>query len=52
MQGARHGTRSRVSRVMPWAESRRYTPELPRGPPILQMTELREVKELSHQHRT
>ena len=30
MQGARCGTRSRVSRIMPWAEGRRQTAEPPR----------------------
>ena len=29
MQGARHGTRSRVSRTTPWAEGRRQTTEPP-----------------------
>ena len=32
MQGARRGTRSRVSRIMPWAEGRRQTAEPPRDP--------------------
>ena len=30
--GTRHGTRSRVSRVTPWAEGRRQTTEPPRRP--------------------
>ena len=32
MQGARCGTRSRDSRVTPWAEGRRQTAEPPRDP--------------------
>ncbi|CAD7688065.1 unnamed protein product [Nyctereutes procyonoides] len=34
MQGARRGTRSRDSRVMPWAAGRCYTAKPPRDPPI------------------
>ena len=30
MQGARHGTQSRVSMIMPWAEGRRQISEPPR----------------------
>ena len=33
MQGARHGTRSQDSRIMPWAEGRRQTAEPPRDLP-------------------
>ena len=33
MQGARCGTRSLVSRIMPWAEGRCSTAEPPRRPP-------------------
>ena len=32
MQGAWYGTRSRVSRITPWAEGRRWTAESPRDP--------------------
>ena len=33
-QGAQHGTRSRGSRIMPWAKGRLQTTELPRDPSI------------------
>ena len=33
MPGAQHGTRSRDSRIAPWAKSRHETAEPPRGPP-------------------
>ena len=33
MQGARRGTRSRNSRIVPWAKGRRETAEPPRDPP-------------------
>ena len=36
MQGARCGTRSRVSMIMPWAEGRCSTAEPPRDPPKIQ----------------
>ena len=32
MQGARCRTQSQASRIWPWAEGRRYTPEPPRDP--------------------
>ena len=32
VQGARRGTRSRVSRIRPWAEGRHPTAEPPRDP--------------------
>ena len=32
MPGARHGTRSRDSRIAPWAKGRRKTAEPPRDP--------------------
>ena len=32
MQGARHGTQSQDSRIMPWAKGRRQTAEPPRDP--------------------
>ena len=32
MQGARHGSRSRDSRIMPWAKGRHQTTEPPRDP--------------------
>ena len=32
MQGAQHGTRSRDSKITPWAEGRRSTAETPRDP--------------------
>ena len=35
MQGARRGTRSRDSRIRPWAKGRRQTTEPPRDPPNL-----------------
>ena len=34
MQGARCGTRSRDSRITPWAEGRRQTAQPPRDPPL------------------
>ena len=35
MRGARRGTRSRVSRITPWAEGRCSTTEPPRDPLII-----------------
>ena len=34
MPGARRGTRSRDSRIAPWAKGRRQTAEPPRDPPF------------------
>ncbi|CAD7678536.1 unnamed protein product [Nyctereutes procyonoides] len=36
MQGTRRGTRSRDSRIAPWAKGRRQTAEPPRDPPDLE----------------